>query len=488
MADVKVRITGDNRDVVKKIKETRQETEQLARTTKKSTDNVSSSFRNVLQSLKSVSGVVAGGLGIAAASAGFKAFGGIVREVMAQARRQAEQTQRAFESAFSSVLSFNVNAPAFEITTREQAVAAGRIAKEELNRISQDLQRNFGSLVNSSLFSDILSGALTVSSIAGIGEQQKARLSILLEQKGIIETQLDKYREIEQSLVFQEKVAKQLAELGVQRKVSAEEVQKFLSSSAAPVSGLPDLFELLKLIKDSPTLKDFLENKATPKQLANALPAVPERRFDEAIDTQQIVELGRIIRDENVAPFQRARAEVDLYRESLAIMIEQGISPSSEAFQATVIKLKDAEKSYASISAGIGILQESLLAFADIATDALDRFIFKLDSAVSAGQRLKNLGRTIFNTLLRAGIGVAVGALTGNPITFGAAIGSAFGVVGESGASGRDSLSLPSSSLGPGDIGVSLSVEPTVLPGGDILIGLRSFNASRDGRGGRIDI
>jgi len=485
MAEVKVQITGDNSDFLKKVAESRRKAREFVKSVT-GKDRGSSGGEDIFDKPAKSAGrfkkLLAGGLGVSAAIAGFKLFGKTVDVVMQRARQQAALTQAALSKAFSSTVGFNVDQPQFQITSRDQAVRLGREAQADLNRVRADLERNFGRFVENDAIAGGIERALTALSRLGLAEDELFRFRNLKEQEKSLERQVDTYKTIVDSLTEANRLTKRLREQGLlpdDGLSDAERARRFVNGFAAPVPRAQGIVP-----EDTPTLADLL-GRNTPLQLANSLPDIRDRSFSEVIDTKLFAELARSINDSGTVPFQKARTEVEFYTEALRLMIEQGVDPSSLAFQQMLGNLQAAEQRFGSIRAEIGLAQEVLNGFADIATDAFDRYILGANNAVSATERLKNIGRSLFSSVLRAGIGVGIGALTGNPIGFGASLGNVLGVVGRSAAPIRSDTLPGFSQIQETALAVEVIGE-TRIEGNDLVVTYRNANAARSGRGGSI--
>ena len=474
MAEVRVDITGDRSGLKRELSNAEKDLKNFSGKAASSTRTFANSLNAGAAAAKKLGLAFAGGLGIAAASAGLKSFGAIATQVLANARKEAELTQKAFTNAFSSTVGFNIPQDTFTITTRDQAVEAGRFAREELNRVTQDLERNFSGLINADAFSGLLSGALELSSIAGVGQDEKFRLRLLLEQRQQLQGQVDQYRQIEQSLVFQAKLADRFRKQGISSDAENEAL------SPAPVNGITPLFP------GNPSGFDL-----------GALPDGSDRVFQETFDSSIVTDILSIQNavDAGVIPaLQGMRQEAGLLQQQLLFMLDAGVKPSNEAFQQTFTQLQGVEGELKNMTEGVNAGAVALGLIGQVGASALTGLLIKFEEANSAAAKLRNSLRSVLSSFiqigLKAGITLGIGALTGNPLSFGAALGSAVGIAtgGTTGAAaaGRgDSLSLSGASAALGASGNTLALE-TEIRGDAIAVVLRESQAARIGRGGAI--
>lgn len=474
MAEVRVDITGDNSGLKRALTDSEKKLKGFSSKAASSTRSLANSLSSGAEAAKRLGGVFAGGLGIAAASAGMKAFGAIARDVLAKARREAQLTQAAFNTAFNKAVAFDIPSDTFTITTREDAVKAGQFAKKELNRVVQDLERNFGSLINSDTFAGLLSGALNLSSVVGIGTDEKNRLNLLLEQRDIIQSQVDKYRQIEQSLTFQSKLAASLQRQG-------------LTPDSTGASGLaaprPNFGGAISPGGPLLSLAEF----------AGPLPGAPGP-VDDIIDpsiTLKLLDLQRAV-DAGVIPaLQGMNQEAGLLQQQLLFMLDSGVSPANVQFQEMLGRMQGLQVQTQGVTGSINAGAVAFKVIGEVGASALTGLLLKFEEANSAAARLRNSLRSVVGQFaqlaLRAGIAVGVGALTGNPLTFGAALASAVGISAPT-VAGTASAAAPSLSAAGRSPSLSIPSQQleAVVRGDELAVMLRNSEAGRDGRGGRI--
>jgi len=450
VADVTVHIEGDDSGLEKTLENSGKKVDRFGKKAdglSKKVEKAGKKTKGATLELSRMGGKLAAGLGLSAATAGFKIFGAVVEQQMREARRQAELTQKAFEDAFSAALSVNIDTAGFQINNRDQVVALGQAAQQELNRINQELRDKFGGLIDSDIFEGSLEKALQAASLVGIGEEQLVILRDLQRQRKELQTQVDFYTSIEQKLTNISRLNRQNEGRGLFKDPSGKNSVAVGPPKGQSVSGLDD----------------FFNNEARQKEFDRAtssfgeLPELPEQEIDSF--DQFILDMGKVskLAQHDIIPAYEAMSQQSALLEGqLTEMIGSGVDPSSEAFLALKDKLFNVREEMQKMESATVLTSKAFGLVKSIGETALSGLAFKFEEANSAAAKFRNTLRQIGNqlidfgvsTLLDTGLSLGIGALTGNPISFGAALGSALGIEGLSfGSKKGGGASLPTPSI-----------------------------------------
>ena len=225
------------------------------------------------------------------------------------------------------------------------------------------------------------------------------------------------------------------------------------------------------------------------------------------IDTSEISIPGG---DELVAPIDAAtQSELDAFAQARIDLIKNNIDLDNSFESVTAALEKENEALLAQNEAqqakalqdeiainNAGILQGKIAAMnAELARNAvtfsvlegigqevLSGIAFKFEEATSAAAKFRNTLRGIGNRLLdiglSAGLKFGIGALTGNPLSFGSALGAAVGIPGLGGDGGATAAV---SAAAEGVVGRSqqLEVKALRIGGGDLLLTLQEAQGRR---------
>lgn len=433
MADVVVNIKGENRELKRSLSDSEKQLIKLSKSAKKSSEGLTGGLRSSTRAAGKLAGVMAGGLGVGLATTGFKAFSATVEDVMSKARRQAALTRSAFDSAFSGSIGFDLGGERFTLDSRKDIVAAGRLARQELNRINSDLTRNFTRLVNSGLVEGTIEKALAAGSLIGVGEDENRIFKNLTTQRDILQSQVDS---------FETAATKQLALTQLSQKYKNElglisdaqkEINKAQSEAIAQAKILNDI---------RPSFSGPISPGGSFQTFGNfgdLPPGLPEKKdiIDPSI-TLELLSLQRAV-DAGVIPaLQGMRAEAGLLQDQLFFMLDAGVKPTNVEFQTMLASMQGLQQDSAEFG---GELKNNAVEFeilSRVGSEALSGIGFQLEAVNSQAAKLRNTLRRVGNIFLdiaiKTGLQVGIGALTGNPIAVGDALRNVVGLPAKTGA------------------------------------------------------
>ena len=469
MADVKVNIKGNSKGLEKAANDAKKQIQKISKEAKKSTAQIEAEARKQEQVYKLAFGAITGG---------FTALAVTARNTFKTFRDESERSLAAVRTALGNISVEIGNVPELQFTNREDLVAFGRNARQEIEQINAQLDER-GLLTRLQQNDTILKGvANTAANITGLFSNQfrvsQSQTEELIRRRGV-----------QQAIV--DDVQKELELLRQRNKIAA-------AAGSAGATGAPNFDTGPGRIGGDLLLTPSGGNAPDPF----ALPSLPDsdfafgnREFNEEIAeaTKNIRDFETAVKAGLIPGFDAAQQRVDLLRERLFVMIENGVSPASTQFQQLSAQLASAEEELEGVgNAALGN-EVAFTIFSDVANQALDSIIFKTQSLQSA---LKNVGRQLLSTFLRAGVNFGLAAITGNPFqNFGQALGATVGVPLSASVPAAD-LSKPTLSTNQLNSfnGLKISVEPTAtrISGGDLLLSIRDAQ-NRAGRGGgRIDL
>ena len=466
MADVKVNIKGDSRNLGSAVDKAKAKLRDLQGSAKRSTQGLRDGFKDVTSSVNLVP------TALTAITAGLASLSISAKRSFQVFEDSAKRAATAANLALSSI---DVNLPGaqnLEITSRDQLVELGQNAQRELSRINSQLDER-GLLLrlrqNESGLQNIADGAVKVLGLfSSQVRAQEANNASLLEQRNTQEAILN--------------FAQQ--QLEVQRQLSA--IQGNANDAGITEAGTLRAPVLNASIVAPPRFRRR-QREALPENesgffdevdepVANAVLAL--RNFDAAV--QQGVIPG----------LEAAQQRVDLLRQNLITLIDEGVGPNTVGFQNLKGQLEEAQSQ---LDTNAALVQKNAVAFnllENVAINALDSI---LDRAQSVGDALRGIGRQLFGILARAGIQVGIGALTGNPLSFGSALASVVGVptaasvtpsTPASVVGGKVPTVSPSSFGGSGPLQVEVVPRFERVSGGDFVIGFNQAESTFKRRGG----
>ena len=493
MANVTVGIKGDNKDFLAKVRQSQNEVKKLAGDARKSSGGITSAFRSSTRAAGRFGGLVAGGLGLGLITQGARAFGVVINDVMADARRQAALTRSAIASALDDTLAINLGGDRFTVESREQAVALGRSLRQELGRVQADLERNFSKLVNSSVIEGGLEKALAAGALLGLSEEQNQLFRLLTSQRDVLQDQVNKLEAATLQMTEQSKLAKRIRDEFGLASDEAKEIQKAQSDEARNNALRPNFSGPI-----DPTAGQSFQSFSN----FGPLPPVEEiRDFIDPSITLEVLRLQKAIQAGVIPATQGMRQEASLLQQQLFAMLENGVNPANVQFQEMLQNMLALQEQAASASVEVQNLggfiavelgqeaaiaaTELLLGFENLQSvlagikDLLRNIVAQIAAAAAKAAILSFLfpGAGGFGQLFKAGLGLVPFA-SGGIVT-----GPTPALVGEAGPEAIIPLDRLKS-LGLQD---NLVLE-TRVSGTDLLTMLRRTNTSRVGRGGPISI
>ena len=326
--------------------------------------------------------------------------------------------------------------PTLTVDSRDALVQLGRDAKAEIGRLNEELDRQ-GLLVRIQESDTFLKDyANTAADVVGLFSEQ------FKTSQALSQSLLSQRKEQELIANFAQD---QLAALDAQKKI-----QDALSAAGGSVKTETEIDigpgTVGGLILDAPSFREA-ERRIKERFAVGALPdstsAPTGDGFSEAIAeaTKEIRLFDQAVNAGLVDGVDVARERVGLLTDRLRVMLEEGVSPTSQTFVELKSELDTARESIASLELAVQGNAIAFNIFSDVAGQALDSVIFKVNSLKNT---LRGVGRQLLSTFVRAGVNVGIGALTGNPLSFGSALGSLVGVGGAAtGATGLDAAIAP---------------------------------------------
>lgn len=469
--DVVVKIIGNAKDLMKAVRDSERELRKLENAAKKAgkeggdaigTDLVKGASKaNV--AVKVLGGVIGGvvltgALGVATTAASL--LGDKLLESFNESKQAAEDAAAVFESAFSSVFSgIQSDLDKIGFGNKGQLLDALRLTRSEI----ADLER--GQVVTGKVSAFGPGVTLTPQS----EDARKARienekiLAILKIEETFYDNQL-------KSIDAQAKIRTRLLGLGAGIDVK-------LASSSANIGGGSDLVEE----NGQPGLEKDLE-LFEKMRIARVAFAQAEQKLTDILREQQSVQAENSMLSSEAADLRmrELQAEIDL---------EQGLVEAQALANAMFDEAISAVDTFG--SSGIDALADIIVGFEslkDIGDIVANVFRGLVKDLIVASSKAAIL------TAITGGVG-AVGGGKGfgsffksflglTPFASGGIVtGPTPALVGEAGPEAI----IPLDKLG--SFGSRrLEIVPTVLAGGDILIGLREANNTLDGLGGRISI
>ena len=466
MADVTVNFKGDSRDLSKEADKAKSKLKEVGKEGQKAGKATKQGFKSATGEITDFSA------GINLISTGLSALAISAKRSFATFEAEANRSLSAVNAVLNN---FNVsigNLPDVTFDSRDALVELGRDAEARMKELNQALDDR-GLFTRLQENETILQG--TAKAAAGI--------------VGLFSDQFQASQGVTSSLVSQRDEQKKIAEFARDQLATLEARQRLLkaagSAGAAITPGNLDQGPV------TPGPKFITPGISAPDFSFGALPdsdsAFGGREFDESIAeaTLNIRNFETAVKAGLVPSLEAMQGRTDLLRERLLTMIEQGVSPASVGFQQLQEQLRAAEAELQAVEASAFANEVAFTVFSDSAQEALEAIIFKTNSLNDA---LKNVGRRLLSTFLTAGVNVGIGAITGNPLSFGNALAGAVGIpVGASSAAPTADLSkatLSSSQLSSfGGAKVQVEATATRISGGDLLLTIQEAQNTR-GTGG----
>ncbi len=471
MSDVVVRISADNEDLKRKLTEAEAKLKSFSNDSARASggvDKLGGSTKRATSQLGAFASKMAGGLGIGLAISGLKAFQDIAESSMRAARKEAALTQAAFQSALNSTIGVNVPTSSFELTSRDQAVNLGRQAQARLSDVTKEIESSLLGISNQ--FPSIGGKIETVfETLAALGsdsaENELRRLRALQSQQAELQSQVDFYKTIEKTITNSSRLAAQLSGAGLRDK----------DALAAP-PGPPLAAGLLADLARKPKVPGFGPLPSSGGDVFQ------EDTFDRI--TLELLTLQRAV-DSGVTPaVDGMRQEASLLQEQLVNMLATGVTPANEQFQSMLQRLTEVRGQMNTTTKEISGGAVALKLLGTIGAGVLSGLIFKFEEANSKAAKLRNtlrgIGQQLFNTLVSAGLNVGIGALTGNPISFGQGLAAAVGLP----TSTTTPAAVPSASSASAGLRsqpIPLQVQALRVSGGDLLLTLQEAQNARGG-------
>jgi len=488
MSDVVVRFTGDNSDLKRKLSENEKQLSRFGSKAKSAAGNVGglgNSTGKATGQLRRLAGVMAGGLGIAAAIQGMRAFETLAVRSMQRARREAALTQAAFESALSSTVNVNIPTDTFTITSREQAVQLAQDAAEKLRFVREQLDKSalrFERALPFDKLEGVADKTLSVFKLVGseAARQEKERLDSLRQQENELQSQVDAYSSIAEKLTQAARLAKQLRAQGLTAdptQPTRGQISDFLRSTPPPTSfSGPQFTPFTEARTTSELGRQAFSRIGPPPELPSGLREVNDE-YDKL--SLQLLGVQRAAEAGLIPAFDAMNAEASILQSQLMFMIESGVSPANEDFQVMLSRLIDLDSQIAAFGSGAQAAAAALSFVGNVGSTVLGEIAFKFERANDEAAKFRNTLRRIGQQLIGIGfqtlVNVGVGAITGNPLTFGQALGSAVGI-GSASSSGVGATAAPTAtnfSGGARPAPIKVEVVSQRISGGDFILGLQ---------------
>jgi len=398
------------------------------------------------------------------------AIGVALADVWEKGARAAEAAKQVFQSALGTLVNFKLpSGSPFEVQNRDQLVNLSRGAKDEVGRLRDELEGR-GVITQSGgvtgVFKSIFVGAIDAAKKLGGVVNQNLRLETLqndalLSQLASAEAKLKVYSDQLKTLDEINRVENELAGKGLNRAPGRQ-------SPRANLSGLQGFGVQANGVKD--TVLDRTKDLKLPNLL-------PDNFIVKLTNLQNAINNG-------VIPAQQGmRQEASLLQAELLNLQSRGEQNTAQ-FSFLNGRLGEIRESMKQTTTEINGGAVALKLIGTIGLGVLSSLIFKFEEANSKAAKLRNtlrgIGQQLFNTLLNAGLNVGIGALTGNPISFGQGLAAAVGLpVSTTSAAAVPSASGASSGLKSQPI--PIQVQALRVSGGDLLLTLQKAQNSRGG-------
>ena len=490
MADVKVNIKGDASDFNKAVDSAKQSVKGFSKEAGSASKTAGTNLTGGLKSAASAA------VSFATVMSGLFAFDvleeavSFIKTELAEAwnapKRAAEEAGQAFADALSGITNFNIgDIGKFNIDSQQQVVDLARESEARVKELEEGLKNIEGGKVKQG-FRFLEAAGVGLKGIVGsiddittttVSQEQaaiNAARTVLEEEKKVLALFQSQVAAIE----TRNRAAARLGRSGVEQEVSTPKSEKVdFNQLIGPGTLGGDLFL-------SPgSSQDPFSFGALP----DAGAAFFGDNFDESIAeaTLNIRNFETAVKAGLIPGIDALQGRSDLLRERLLTMIEQGVSPASAEFQELQGRLNAVETELQSVEASALSNEVAFTVFADVANQALDSIIFKAESLSGA---LRNVGRRLLSTFLTAGVNVGIGALTGNPLSFGNALAGAVGIPVSAGSAVPDAnLSEPTLSSNQlnsfSGVKVAVEAKATRISGGDLLLTIQEAQNTR-GTGG----
>ena len=381
---------------------------------------------------------------VSAATSAFLAFGSTSKGALDGAKDAAEDAGEALKSAASSILNIEKEDISVTISKRDNILTAVEEARRELKQFRTEEAR-----ANENL-----------RAVAQGRSEEAVRYRLAAAEAA--ETQVKE----------QEVFLKLLEDELIQYDALIRARQKLRGVGGSVDPNVPELGPSIPRPK---TLSAFdRDNEKFSRIKTPDLTGLVGEEKESDLDKNiiRIANFRKAVEVGVIPASQAARQEIALLQQQLLILIENGVDPLSLDFLEMVGRL-DAMR--AELEETEGVVQEGAVAFAlfgNVAASALEEIIFK---ARSLKDILGGVARQLVGTLLRAGINVGIGALTGNPLSFGAAIGNLVGLPNVAGINaavpeiGKGGIVVTGELVGRGNQLVAVINNETESRGGGIL-------------------
>ena len=403
-------------------------------------------------------------------------FGDDIVNAFNKGKEAAEEAKKVFEEALGAI-SFDggfddISIDSLDAVKDEIGTSAGLIRKLEKD-LENARKRSAGILTRAFVPDQTAQAAAQV--LVRQAEQrlseERATLSVLQNQLAAMQAQQRVSERFSSRRVVDSRDPRTAA-----ADVDAAEILEVSESSLSEFAGrlLEDLQEKVDQqqpieIDFKPSAEGFLSEGAN-ESIAEA--TLRLRDFDRAVNAGLVVGLDV------------AQQRIDLMRERLLTMLQEGVNPADAGFQRLLQTFKEQADAVRNNAIAFTLLE-------DFAGQALDAILFKAESVADS---LRNIGRQILGILARAGIRAGLSAITGNPLSFGNALASVVGVplsVGDITAStatgvtgGKVPSVQPNFLQGAGSIQVEVVPRFERVSGGDFVIGFNQAESTFKRRGG----
>ena len=399
---------------------------------------------------------------VSIASTAFLAFGDKIADAFNKGKKAAEDAKKAFSSVLDDTISFEgLQGERIEFRSIESVQRAIKAVSEQISTTEKDIAR----FEKQRVAAGFAAGTQALNG-GGSGQAEAERL-----QQSIInsEARLDKLR---QTLVSFETAAVKFR--------ASEDLKGILSGLGDSDLTIQDnpFAPLSNSISAFNQEADKLRSLSIP-DLSNLFSEDPTSDLDRII--LKMGNVRRAVEEGILTSAEGTRREFALLQQQLLLLSESGLT-GFDQLVGRLSELRTELGSTTETSEDVGVAFEI---FSSTAQEALEAIIFKTNSL---GDALRSVGRRLLSTFLTAGVNVGIGAITGNPLSFGNALAGAVGIpVGASSAAPTADLSkatLSSSQLNSfGGAKVQVEATATRISGGDLLLTIQEAQNTR-GTGG----
>lgn len=300
MAEVRVKIGADIKDLQKGVRDSQKELGNLARDAKqasgvlsltgKSLEQIkadaqkaiqaSQEFRASMENATAAStrfaGVLKGGLFLGAVAASADYLGTRLVEAFTKGKRAAEEAGKVFAKALPGAVQFSTGSDPFQARSRDDILAVFRDAETEVRRLDALIQESQGGILKQGL-------TFVRAFLDPQAKTQQQVVAALMAQRAEQQSIADAAGEAFKQYEAQQRIARSLADLGLETKSAIEGQAAALKEVRRSEEELLRLRAAANAAVGAPT--PFVQRGGG--STAVALPDRPDKVFDEsAIDAQ----------------------------------------------------------------------------------------------------------------------------------------------------------------------------------------------------------